>query len=361
MELLFPHKIDRYRLIAKLVWLERATYFDSKHDQVGIGQKALAARADMSQGTVSNIQNLEKSIDSPKRRVSRREMLQVLSWGLGLPQQKVDAILWLFDGKTLTEDEIRRFLRGYLPKASPESYGPKALRWIVLEWLRESFRYGTELIERGAHRAKPVKSIVTGDLKANLVAVRELRQMESQPGQRMLLMRYPSFLAFPSQAYPNDEVTRATVSQFRLLNEERVQNLAAYGERSIHHRGSIENYIGIGPHHLSKETRKEQIRRWIEFLEDPKYPYYEMRLAETLPAMELNVKTAAPTMMGVMVNEEPIWVPTGWKLQWLMVFDETVALGVYLDFERQWDDIPNQYNAKSKVISFLKYVLNTNE
>ena len=77
--------------------------------------------------------------------------------------------------------------------------------------------------------------------------------------------------------------------------------------------------------------------------------------------MELNVKTAAPTMVGAMVNEEPPWVSTGWKLQWIKLFDETVALGLYLGFERQWDDIPNEYRTNSKVVEFLKYVLHKAE
>jgi transcriptional regulator with XRE-family HTH domain len=80
----------------------------------GLDQRALARKARLSQSTVSNIENLEKSIGSPKRRVSREDLIKVLTSGLNLEQPKIDAGLWLYDCQPLTEEEIQVYVQRVL-------------------------------------------------------------------------------------------------------------------------------------------------------------------------------------------------------------------------------------------------------
>jgi transcriptional regulator with XRE-family HTH domain len=128
MELMYPHPVDRFRLIQRLATSARTSYRPSRSgiNQVGISQEALARRASVSQATVSNIENLEKTVGSASRRVRREDLLKVLTWGLELDSNHIDAILWLFDGEALREDEIRRYVRGYQPAAVRVRAAPEA-------------------------------------------------------------------------------------------------------------------------------------------------------------------------------------------------------------------------------------------
>jgi hypothetical protein len=65
----------------------------------------------------------------------------VLTWGLELPQDKIDAVLWLYDGKFLDAEEARHYVKGYLPEAQPRNYPDSeydTLRRFVLKQLREA-------------------------------------------------------------------------------------------------------------------------------------------------------------------------------------------------------------------------------
>jgi Helix-turn-helix len=74
---MYPHPVDRYRLIQRLATSARVTYRPSRRgmEQSGISQEALARRASVSQATISNIENLEKTIHSSSRRVRREDLL----------------------------------------------------------------------------------------------------------------------------------------------------------------------------------------------------------------------------------------------------------------------------------------------
>ena len=101
MELMYPHPLDRFRLIQRLAIAARTTFRPGRAGigQYGISQETLARRASVSQATVSNLENLEKTIDSPRRRVRREDLLRICTWGLELEAEHIDALLWLFDGE----------------------------------------------------------------------------------------------------------------------------------------------------------------------------------------------------------------------------------------------------------------------
>jgi hypothetical protein len=230
--------------------------------------------------------------------------LKILVSGLKLQQQRIDAILWLFDGRPLAEEEIRGIRRDF-PMSTPECYAEAELRGIILDWLEELLEFS-----RDSQEAGPSEIIATGDVQANLAAVNALIELERQPGQRMIEMRYPSFVSLPPCAYLVGDFFEESVVRFRALNDLRLLQLRLYEERSIHPKACIEDYIESdlerGPGMLSKGDRRAQIQRWIELMESLEYPDYQVRFSEEPMGFELNLKTGPP-----IIEEAPGFWTTG--------------------------------------------------
>src|SRR5579875_2569624 len=108
--LMYPHALDRWRLLQWLVKVARTTYPHPGGGPRGIDQASLARRARTSQTTISNLEHLEKAITMPQRKVGRDELLKVLIWGLALPRSRIDAILYLYDGRPLQPAELQHYL-----------------------------------------------------------------------------------------------------------------------------------------------------------------------------------------------------------------------------------------------------------
>jgi len=349
--LMYPHVVDRYRIIQKLVRLEREGHRNSGIRQQGLGQQALARASRVSQATVSNIENLETSVENPRRRVSRMELLRVLAWGLNLEQGRIDAVLWFYDGCPLAEEEVDIIARKGL-SAAPECYREEELRTITLDWIEELLQH-----PRHSEVAGSSDIIAIGNAHNNQLAVKALLAVESRPGQRMLEMRYPSFLSLPPCAYPASAEADECMAQFRALNDLRLTQLQLYGERSIHHTFCIKNYIDSGPEALGRNQRRAQIMRWIELLESGQYPHYQVRLSEETTRFELNLKTAPPVIMGTMVNDNAPWEEFASKAQWIRVLDEHSALTLLLQFERDWNRAAWPHGTNAQVAEFLRFLL----
>ncbi|MCI0528750.1 MAG: hypothetical protein L0Y56_15030, partial [Nitrospira sp.] len=302
LPLMYPARIDRYRIIEKLIRWARETYHISETGQQGIKQTALAERARVSQTVVSNIENLVQSLTSAKRSPNREEFVKVLTWGLELDQEKVDALLWLYDGIPLTEDEIRCYVRGYLPQTTVKHYTLQELRSMILRELE-----GVLMYHAGSNRIQTVtvRMIPFGDEGDELKAYEELIQMERLPGQSLVVMEHPSHLTNPPEMQRSGELTRLPVitdegrQKWLALNEERVAtfltNLATYGERSIHCKSSLKTYVGKETPHTMREQRRKQIRHWITLLES--YEHYQVGLAETTPSLEVKIKSTVEVMV----------------------------------------------------------------
>lgn len=349
--MIYPHVVDRYRIIQKLVRLEREGHWNSDIRQRGLGQQALARAARVSQATVSNIENLEISVENSRRRVSRAELLKVLAWGLKLDQGRIDALLWFYDGCPLAGEEVHTIARKGL-RVVPEQYREVELRAIILDWIEELLQHPRYLEAEGSSQI-----IAIGNSQNNQYAVKELLAVESRPGQRMLEMRYPSFMSLSPRAYPAGTGADGFVAQFRSLNDLRLSQLQHYGERSIHHTYCIENYIDKGPEALGRNHRRAQIERWIELLESGRHPHYQVRLSDEPIRFELNLKTGSPVIMGTMVNENAPWEVFASKAQWIRVLDEHSALKLLLQFERDWDRAICPYGTNARVAKFLRALL----
>jgi hypothetical protein len=183
-----------------------------------------------------------------------------------------------------------------------------------------------------------------------------------------VVQQYPSFLGYPRTAYHSKPaippgVTSATGRQaIQALQAQRCEtflhHLGLYGERSIHHRTSLERYVRQHiPHYLSLRQRRQHIRHWITLLES--YKYYEVGLADTLPTLEPRLKSTVQAMLRGTPSYDRNARGASRGPQYLHWFDEGSVLAFYLDFEQHWDTIPLEYRTKSSVITWLQQLLDS--
>lgn len=355
---MFPAAIDRDRILEKVLYMER------KHRH-RLGQVELAQRAGVSQATISNLETSATACQDARRAVRRDAILRVLTQGLALEQERIDAILWLHDGAPLTADDIARYVHDYLPQASPRHYTQADLRQQALALLREVFHAYASHDSR--HRAT-VDIVFVRDEPSRIRALQAILQMESLPGQRLMVKRYPSYLVHPPAAYHSAAFIPPVIASpdgrqaVCTLNAQRHEtflcHLERYGERSIHHRASLERYVRQDmPHYLPLEQRRQHIQRWITLLEA--YEHYEVGLANTLPRLGPYLKSTVQAMLRGIPPYEDGEADTGQGPQYLYWFDEVSVLAFYLDFEQHWDAIPLEYRTKSSVIAWLRRLLDS--
>ena len=355
---MFPTTIDRHRILGKVLRMER------RHRR-GLGQAALAQRVGVSQTTISNLETSATACQDARRTVCRDAILRVLTQGLALEQERLDAILWLYDGTPLTAGEIARYGRAYLPRASLKHYTHADLRQQVLALLGETLHAFAP--HTSCHRAT-VDIVCVGDEPSLLHALKAILQMESLPGQRLMVKRHPSSLVHPPAAYQGEGFAPPVIASttgrraLRTLHAQRretfLHHLALYGERSMHHRASLERYVRQDiPHYLPLEQRRQHIHHWITLLEA--YEHYEVGLAEALPRFGPHLKSTVQAMLRGIQSAEEDKEGVGRGVQYLYWFDEVSVLAFYLDFEQHWDAIPLEYRTKSTVMAWLKRLLET--
>jgi transcriptional regulator with XRE-family HTH domain len=360
---MYPAKIDRYRIIEKLVRWARKTCHLSETGKIGIKQTALAERASVTQSTVSNLENLATSFRHSKRFPGREELLKVLTWGLELQQDRIDPLLWLYDGQPLSEEEIRRYVRGYQPEATAKDHTFPELRRLVLEQLEEIL---TDYTRSDGIRVQPVKVIPSGGEQEELEAYAELLHMEQEPGQSFVIIRHPSHLVHPPEMHASGELIRPPViteegrRRWLVMNQQRLEgflsNLATYGERSLHSKPILKNYLK--EKYLSRtdwRRRKKQIQHWITLLET--YELYQVGLAEVLPYFDLKIKSTVKVMVRSPLENGEKYPCPQYGPRYFLWTDENMVLRFFLDFENLWDAIPEADRTKEKVIRFLREVV----
>jgi transcriptional regulator with XRE-family HTH domain len=362
---MYPHPVDRYRLIQRLATSARVTYRPGRRgmEQSGISQEALARRANVSQATVSNIENLEKTIHSSSRRVRREDLLKVLTWGLEMPAEDLDALLWLFDGEPLREDEIRRYVRGYQPQAARTRAVEAHLRQRVLDLLRAAIN---RTFEPESSQTATVR-VFSGDERGRVAVDRALHALEHLPGQRLLATALPTGVALlelcqASDRRGSDDLLPPDLPlESRQRAQERVDNFLTnmdlYGERSIHSMPSLEHYLAAGaPHRLSLEDRRGHIRRWCDLLRS--HEHYEVALADATPDLEAVIKSTKQAMLRAAHHDSYVrerdWQRGGWGPRYVLWLDEFSVTSFLLDFEAHWQQVPLEYRSKDSVLNWLE-------
>src|SRR6187549_486809 len=119
--LMFPHVIDRYRLVGKLVRAARKSY-PARKSNPGLPsdtQAAIVNRTNrISDGprifpkTLSFLDHLENSLKYRERWVPRDRLVAVLARGLELGRDEIDSIMWVYDGEPLQPNEIQVYRVG---------------------------------------------------------------------------------------------------------------------------------------------------------------------------------------------------------------------------------------------------------
>lgn len=344
---LYPNPIDRYRLIRTIV---RAFRWTSRSSSTGTD---LAKLVGVSQGTISNLENLEKSIQRPSRLVSREEMLNILRTGLQLSAEQASVLLWLYDseppqqpGKPMVAS-LRSPIVGSFVGLLEETQ-------VRLQGSKKSKRHGTFVF-------------TTEHPDAGLEEERQLFKIEQVPGQRLLVTAFPSGLSRPEE----ERFTPDCLEKARPMLMKRMalfrKNLAQFGERSIHCRLCVERYLtprpkkGIDRGVPSWSLRKRHIEEWIDLLES--YPHYQVALASTTPDQEFEVKLGSGAMLQGWAHPSHDVRQWGekpgdkWGPRFIYSSDLGVQVALVTAFERKWASIPRHDKLKRDILKMLKNAL----
>jgi hypothetical protein len=199
----------------------------------------------------------------------------------------------------------------------------------------------------------------------------EIVKINSMVGQRLLLTALPSLSTFPPHlitqgaslgSFVITDAARKRHIQMSLNSQKAfLDHLRWFGERSIHHKESIEDYFtNEDLYNIPLTYRREQLQYWITLLED--YEHYEVGLIDVIPNLEISMKGIGIAMMrgdytnpsnklNLKSNSQILWP------RYIHWSDEFTTLSFYLAFELFWDVIPDPWRKKEDVIKFLQKLL----
>ena len=355
---IFPHPLDRYRLIQRIARLARVTFKARRGGREDDLQAVIARRASVSPTIIANIENLERCIADPARKPSRERFLKVLSWGLELPRDEIEALLWLFGEGALTERDTKHYL-GYLTDAergATVDLTPAALRRIVLRQIRAIIDHA--LPDSGSHTA--AMQVYMATASGRLAAERKLLELERHPGQRLRSAQLPSLINFPPEvhddpafvdrllAHDTSAMTAAQRRQGREIFRERMaafeENLRVYGGRTIIEKPSLVWYLTARDEGKARKWRRPPDRRWEHvggLLRLLDHPHFQVGLveAEAASELEISLKTTERVMLRSADHRELWEVNPEWGPRFFACDEPTTVLQFYHDFERAWDGI----------------------
>jgi hypothetical protein len=173
--------------------------------------------------------------------------------------------LWLYDGEPLGEDELRRYVRSYLPGATAQSYTDAdvpALRQRVLTLLQQALKSNVL-----SQQATVDVIVATGEGQDQLHGLRAIAALEAIPGLRLVVTPSPALLTHPPAAYQRDALVSPHVQvtdmrqAIRVLTAQRqalfLEHLAHYGERRLLCQPALADYTYVeGCHSLSVAQRR---------------------------------------------------------------------------------------------------------
>jgi hypothetical protein len=374
---MFPHPIDRYRLIQRIVRLARATYAERRDSEASDLQAVVARRATVSPTIIANLENLEKCLAEPARKPGRDRFLKVLTWGLELPRAEIEALLWLLGEASLRPQEEKYYL-GYLTdaeRATPRDLTPTVLRTIVLERIGAVLEHAAP--DSGSHTT--AMHVYTATASGRLAAEQRLLELERTAGQRLRSAQLPSIVNFPAsihedQAFVDRLLAHDTVRMDeaqrragRAIFRERMhafaESLDTYGGRSIIEKASLVWYLTARDEGKARKWRRPLERRWehmaglIRLLD---YPHFQIGLvaAGAASELEINLKTTEQIVLRSADHRE-LWDSNPqWGPRLFACDDRMTVLQFYYDFECAWDRIPPPDRDRDRVRQQLTALLN---
>lgn len=373
---IFPHPLDRYRLIQRIARLARATFKARRGGVEDDLQAVIARRARVSPTIIANIENLERCVADPARKPSRERFLKVLTWGLELPRDEVEALLWLFGEHPLSERDSKQYL-GYLndaERAATTDLTPAGLRQIVLRQIRAVIEHAVP--DNGSHTA--AMQVYMATASGRLAAERKLLELERHPGQRLRSAQLPSLINFPAEVHDNpafvdhllahdtSAMTAAQRGQGREIFRERMaafgENLRVYGGRTIIEKPSLVWYLTARDEGKARKWRRPPDRRWEHvdgLLGLLDHPHFQVGLveAEAASELEISLKTTERVILRSADHRELWEVNPEWGPRFFACDDPTTVLQFYHDFERAWDRINATDRDKETVCDKLRALL----
>jgi hypothetical protein len=363
---MYSHPIDRYR-VGKIL-------LEHEIEKTNMSVQEIADKSLVAATVIYNLKKpkyIERKALAKRNAVRRESLLRILGLGLSLQPKEIDAFLWLYrcDDRfeALTENERRACVDDQYAHL-PGCTSVEELRKRVLVGLKEVLN---------KWRSKPtnnpeIKMVLELTEDEQLDTGRRLLEFEKLPGQRLMIMRYPSHLSHSPEMFDRyiDELINPQVEseegkkKSRLTKIERreifLQHLQLYGERCIYTRVGLERYLEKDfPHKLSVEKRRAHIKHTIDLL--AKYPDFEIALADAELELEMELKTIGAIMRGAPGDEHWTKKRIVCGPRYIYWHDKASTLSFLLDFEREWDEIwselPKEQRNKEYVIDQLERML----
>lgn len=287
--------------------------------------------------------------------------------GLKRPRKDIDAILWLYEGelfKPLQEREAPSYLK---PLETAEYATGTHLRDHIVDLLTKALRV---YIPGPVKEDSTVKMIFELDQALGVESDEALLEIESEPGQRLTVTKYPSGLTYPPHIYdygqwriPYEQLSDEGKQKRSAVTDKRRQifseHLQLYGERSIHSRESLTRYLQPKcKHRLSYERRVENVKHWIDLLD--RNEHYEVGLAQEEQELELAIKNTVGAFLtgpageihSLKTQAKDRGIHCGpWFVQWC---DNVSIFAFFVDFEQKWAAIPEEWRNRTEIINWLR-------
>ncbi len=185
---------------------------------------------------------------------------------------------------------------------------------------------------------------------------KRLYNMSLKKGHRMVVSKFPTSATHPHGINKHlTEDGKKRVSQFR-------RNIGpkGCGERHIHSKPTIKRYLNEHSNcsFLEIDKRREHIENLIATLKANYYPNFQVALSDYEPEVELamrsiDVVVIRTTAREIMLSDNPFACGPSY----LFIHDKITVLSCYLDFEREWSIIPEEFRQKQTVIQWLEETL----
>lgn len=335
---MYPAQVDCWRLLERLVRAARV--------EGGLTEAAAAHAAGMSQSAWARIETLSKAAAEPKRRVSRNNLLQALSWGLKIKEQELfDAILWLYDGHVASPEELDRYVRYSVQSPQPIEYRRETLKRIVISNLKA---WRERLMRDGGGRNNDLRIFMTENELVD--AARHIFELESQPGHRILINRTPTYFLSSSEVtshvnpkVKNEDLRGEFANIWARRSEIFWQHAKIYGDRCVLSEEGLLEYLLTDKYVDTTEEKGNLMKNLLQYLYDN--PLCEIRLAKSIPPLTLSMKVMGPVILhppgGTREELFYDWDPIFFYLE----KSEAHILQLQIMFEEVWDKFGEEQSA----------------
>lgn len=341
---MFPHKFDRYNVL----------YFLIKHhfQKLNLNRSDFAKESALSQSAVSNLLNFSRAEafvkghkGTPQQKPFRIETLGQACRRFQLSEIETEALTWLLYPEGNRKPELRTEILKMLDRVVKEK-STSEIREVDVQLVGSKGRFNID----------ESKSVIENEI--GLLHTR-LFEMSCKPGHRMVVSKFPTSATHPEKivsALTTDGKRRAVKFRHNVSRN-------GCGERHIHSKTTIERYLNENSpcSFLPIESRRDHVENLIETLENPANVNFEIGLADEEPEIELALRSidvvGIRTTSREILLKDPTKDPFSCGPAYLFIHDQMTVLSCFLDFEREWARIPEEFREKEQVVKWLRKAL----